>query len=348
MDSLLATGEALLRPAAILVGSLAAGLVIHAVLVRVLRRIAVRTETGLDDSLVRHEGGPTRALVVLLAVNLALPLLTLSPSVQELVGRVVGALLVATLVWVTLRLDVDAADNLRARSVHTQYAILRKIVIAVAAVLALGAVLMQFERVRQLGTGILASAGIIGIIVGFAAQKSLATLFAGIQIALTQPIRIDDVVVVEGEWGRIEEITLTYVVVRIWDQRRLVLPITYFLDRPFQNWTRVSADILGTVYLYADHTIPVDEVRAELERIVADDERWDGRVCGLQVTNVTERTVELRALVSAADSGKAWDLRCAVRERLVALLQERYPECLPRLRAEIGEGAERARAAEGS
>jgi small-conductance mechanosensitive channel len=196
---------------------------------------------------------------------------------------------------------------------------------------------MTFEKVRQLGAGILASAGIAGIIVGLAAQKSLGTLLAGIQIAIAQPIRLDDVVIVEGEWGRIEEITLTFVVVRIWDQRRLVLPITYFLDKPFQNWTRVSAELLGTIFLYVDYTVPVEALRQELQRIVESDERWDRRVVGLVVTNVSERTVELRALISAADSGRAWDLRCHVREKLVEFVRDNYPQALPRLRAELSE-----------
>jgi small-conductance mechanosensitive channel len=160
---------------------------------------------------------------------------------------------------------------------------------------------------------------------------------AGIQIAITQPIRLDDVVIVEGEWGRIEEITLTYVVLRIWDQRRLVLPITYFLDKPFQNWTRVSAELLGTIFLYVDYTVPVEALRQELQRIVESDERWDRRVVGLVVTNVSERTVELRALISAADSGRAWDLRCHVREKLVEFVRDNYPQALPRLRAELSE-----------
>jgi len=196
-------------------------------------------------------------------------------------------------------------------------------------------VLMSFDEFRQLGTGILASAGLVGLVVGFAAQKTLGNLLAGIQLAITQPIRLDDVVIVEGEWGRIEEITLTYVVVRIWDLRRLVLPIGYFLERPFQNWTRVSADILGTVFLYVDYTVPVDAIRAELERIVQGSKDWDGEVCGVQVTDTSAQGIELRALVSAADASKAWDLRCAVREQLVAFLQREYPAALPRLRGEL-------------
>jgi len=195
--------------------------------------------------------------------------------------------------------------------------------------------LMTFEKVRQLGTSILASAGVIGIIVGVAAQRTIATFLAGIQIAVTQPIRIDDVVIVENEWGRIEEITLTYVVVRIWDLRRLVLPITYFIEKPFQNWTRVTADILGTVFIYVDYTVPIQAVREELHRILQNSKLWDKKVWGLQVTNTTEHTVELRALMSAPDASSAWDLRCEVRERLVEFIQKNYPDGLPKVRAEI-------------
>jgi small-conductance mechanosensitive channel len=194
---------------------------------------------------------------------------------------------------------------------------------------------MTFSKVRQLGTSILASAGIVGIIVGIAAQRSIATLLAGFQIAITQPIRLDDVVIVENEWGRIEEITLTYVVVRIWDLRRLVVPITYFLEKPFQNWTRVSADLLGTVFIYVDYTVPVQAVREKLRGILEHSTQWDGQVCVLQVTNTTEHTVELRALMSAVDSSSAWELRCHVREKLVEFIQKNYPESLPKLRTDL-------------
>jgi small-conductance mechanosensitive channel len=236
--------------------------------------------------------------------------------------------------------DIDLKDNLEARRIHTQIQILKKVVIVVVGVLALAAALMTFEKVRQLGTTLLASAGIVGIIVGLAAQKSISTLFAGIQMAITQPIRIDDVVIVENEWGRIEEITLTYVVVRIWDLRRLIVPITYFLEKPFQNWTRISADLLGTVFLYVDYTVPVEAVRAEMKRIVESSPLWDKRVCALQVTNATERTVELRALMSAADSSSAWELRCDVREKLIGFIRQNYPDGLPKVRAELTESAE--------
>jgi small-conductance mechanosensitive channel len=195
--------------------------------------------------------------------------------------------------------------------------------------------LMTFEKVRQLGTTILASAGIIGIVVGIAAQRTIGTFIAGLQIAFTQPIRIDDVVIVENEWGRIEEITLTYVVVKIWDMRRLIVPITYFIEKPFQNWTRVTTDLLGTVYIYVDYTVPVETVRAELQKILKDSKLWDGKVCVLQATNASEHALELRALMSAPDASTAWNLRCHVREKMVEFIQKNYPESLPKLRASL-------------
>jgi len=180
----------------------------------------------------------------------------------------------------------------------------------------------------------LASAGVIGIVVGMAAQRTIGTFIAGLQIAFTQPIRVDDLVVVENESGRIEEITLTYVVVRLWDLRSLIVPITYFIETPFQNWTRVGTDMLGAVFIYVDYTVPVEPVRRELDRIVKGSPLWDGKVCTLELTNATERTVELRAVLSAADSSALWILRCQVREKLIEFIRSSYPEALPKLRTE--------------
>ena len=202
----------------------------------------------------------------------------------------------------TRDLDIDAEDNLAARRRTTQIDILRRLIIVGIVLLTTAAVLLRFEGFRQIGAGLLASAGIAGIVLGFAAQRALGNLVAGIQIAITQPIRIEDVVVIEGEWGRIEEITLTYVVVRIWDLRRLVVPIGYFIEKPFTNWTRTAANLLGTAYVYVDYSVPVEAVREELHRVLQASEWWDGEAWALQVTDLTERTVQLRALMSAANS----------------------------------------------
>lgn len=331
----------------ILAFALLIGLVGYALLFMGLGRIAARTDTSLQTSLVRRWRHPAKLLVPLLTMLLVLPYLEFPGEVRDLLRHLGSLALIAAIAWLLAatilglrelllkQYDMSARDNLRARAVHTQVDVLVKIVLVIIFLVAGASMLMTFEKVRQVGVSLLASAGIAGIIAGFAAQRSLATLFAGIQIAITQPIRLDDVVIVEGEWGRIEEITLTYVVVCIWDQRRLVLPITYFLEKPFQNWTRVSADLLGTVTLHCDYRVPVEAVRAELQRIVETSELWDRRASGLVVLEAKEQTVVLRAMVSAADSGTAWDLRCLVREKLVEFLQREYPECLPRLRAEM-------------
>lgn len=228
--------------------------------------------------------------------------------------------------------DISKKDNLRERKVYTQLKILESILSFVLIIVALAVTLMTFKSIQKIGVSLFASAGVAGIIIGFAAQRMIATVLAGFQIAITQPMRIDDVVIVENEWGWIEEITLTYVVVRIWDKRRLILPTTYFIEKPFQNWTRVSADILGTVFIYCDYKIPFDEIRDELTRILKDDKNWDGKVNVLQVTNATEKTVELRALVSANNSPAAWDLRVNVREKLIEFIQRTYPQYLPKTR----------------
>lgn len=329
------------------------GWVAYRLLFRSLRSLASRTDTDADDVLVRHGEGPARVLFPLLAVNFVLPAVDLPVAAAEVAGNILAVLLIVALAWLTVaglraaeeiflaRFDVGVSDNLRARKVHTQVEMLRKILTVVVAVLAFAAVFLHFDRLRRLGTGILASAGLAGIILGLAAQRTLSNVLAGFQLAFTQPIRIDDVLVVEGEWGRVEEITLTYVVVRIWDKRRLVLPISYFLEKPFQNWTRTTASVLGTVFVHVDYTVPVDQVRRKLGELVESSEHWDGEVWRLHVTDSRERTLELRAMMSAADASAAWELRCEVREKLVSWLQEEHPDALPRLRAEIGSGPRR-------
>ncbi|WP_222982867.1 mechanosensitive ion channel family protein [Flagellimonas meishanensis] len=228
--------------------------------------------------------------------------------------------------------DVGETDNLKARKIYTQFTILERIIIFVVIVLAIGLALMSFQEIREVGISIFASAGVAGIIIGFSAQKFIGTILAGIQIAIAQPIKLDDVVIVESEWGRIEEITLTYVVVRIWDKRRLIVPTPYFIDKPFQNWTKTSADIMGTVFLYVDYMVPFDALRKELTRILENTEHWDGEVNVLQVTDSKPTHVEIRALMSAKDSPTAWELRVHVREKLIEFLQKNYPESIARTR----------------
>jgi small-conductance mechanosensitive channel len=235
---------------------------------------------------------------------------------------------------VFLRFPVDEPDNLQERKVRTQFLYIHYLLAIIIIIVGVSVIFWQFDFLQGIGTGLLASAGISGIIIAFAAQRMLGNFLAGFQIAFAQPFRIDDVVIVENEWGRIEEITMTYVVVRIWDQRRLVVPISYFIDKPFQNWTRTNAEIWGTVFLYVDYTTPIDEIRKELEKIVKTSPLWDGNVVGLQVTDTSERTITLRALMSAKDSSDAWDLRCLVREKLISFLQKNFPDSLPRLRIE--------------
>ncbi|PKA98421.1 small-conductance mechanosensitive channel [Flavobacteriaceae bacterium MAR_2009_75] len=228
--------------------------------------------------------------------------------------------------------DLQSSDNFKARKVTTQFNILERIIIFIVIILAIGIALMSFEGIREIGVSIFASAGVAGIIIGFSAQKLIGTILAGIQIAIAQPIKIDDVVIVEGEWGRIEKIMLTYVVVKIWDKRRLIVPTTYFIEKPFQNWTKSSADILGTVFLYTDYNVPFDALRKELTRILESTDLWDKEVNVLQVTDTKANYVETRALMSAKDSPTAWDLRVHVREKLITFLQQNYPQSLARTR----------------
>lgn len=294
-----------------------------------------------------HYKGPARFLFAGFFFALLQPMLVLDDGIRSTVGRLLGIWFILSFAWLGIRTvstikelvlrryDVSKEDNLAARKIYTQFGVIQKVLVTLILTLAGASVLMSFEPIRQLGVSLLASAGVAGIILGFAAQKSIANIFAGLQIAITQPIRLDDVVIVEGEWGWIEEINLTYVVVKIWDERRLILPISYFIEKPFQNWTRTSAQLLGTVFLYTDYRVPLEPLRAELSRILASTPLWDGRVDLIQITNATERTMEVRILLSSATSPKAWNLRCLVREKLLIFLQENYPDSLPRARVEL-------------
>jgi small-conductance mechanosensitive channel len=230
------------------------------------------------------------------------------------------------------RLNINTSDNLVARKKLTQLTIFENIADTVIVIVTISVVLMTFDGARVIGKSLLTSAGIAGIIIGFAAQKSIGMFLAGIQIAITQPIRLDDVVIVEGEWGRIEEISLTYVVVKIWDERRLMLPVNYFLEKPFQNWTRTSANIIGTVFFYVGYDLPVQSIRDFVPQILKDNPNWDGRVFNVQITNSNELYKEMRILVSSSDASKNWDLRTEVREKVIDFIQANYPDFFAKVR----------------
>jgi small-conductance mechanosensitive channel len=309
-----------------------------------MRMWAERTNSLLGNVTIPILGHTLRMLVPLLGIILLLPLLKLPEEWRWVTQKGFGILLIVAFSVLIIRginaaqaallsrHRLDVPDNVSARKIYTQVSVIRKIVVTAVVIIATGSILMLFDPVRQFGTSILASAGIAGVVIGFAAQKTLGNVLAGIQIALTQPLLIDDIVVVEGEFGQIEEITLTYVTVRTWDLRRMILPITYFVEKPFQNWSRVSTELLGTVILYLDYQVPMGELRKELKRLVENNPKWDKRVCGLQMTDTKQSTVEVRALVSGADAGKLGDLRCEVREGLVEFLRRNHPESLPRSR----------------
>lgn len=318
---------------------------VHGLGARVVRRVA--RPYPITSAVVRYIDKPSLVVLAFLALEfLWLQVADTLPLAGGLRTFAAVGLIVA-LTWLLVRVaaavaeaivqahPLDTPDNLQARRIHTQARVLARTVMVVIVIVGAGAALMTFPNVRQVGASLLASAGVAGLVAGIAARPVLGNLIAGLQIALSQPIRLDDVVVIQGEWGRIEEITGTYVSVRLWDQRRLVVPLQWFIENPFANWTRNSAEIIGTVFLFVDYRLPLAPVRAELARLVAAAPEWDGRVQVLQVTDATERAMQLRALVSARDSSLAWDLRCRVREGLIAFIQAHYPDCLPRTRAEL-------------
>ncbi len=334
-------------PAGILVGSVILALIIHRVVFVFAKSVTRRTGGIVETSLARHAEGPTRWILRLLAIVLALPALPVRSDLVQMLRHVVGLGLIAAIAWVFVlmaevvsdtlyaRYRTEVADNLAARRIRTQTMVLRRIFTVVVIVITAGVMLMTFPEIRQLGTSLLASAGIAGLVAGMAMKSTLSNLVAGLQIAFTAPIRIEDVVIVEGDWGWIEEILTTYVVVRTWDLRRLIVPLSYFIENVFQNWTRQTANLLAYVYIYCDYTAPIEELRQEFRRIVESTPLWDHQVCVLQVSDSSEHTIQIRALTSASDSSKAWDLRCLVREKLIEFLQQRHPECLPRTRAEL-------------
>ncbi|HEU5073394.1 MAG TPA: mechanosensitive ion channel family protein [Polyangiaceae bacterium] len=335
-----------------------AGRLVASLAVRALARAVARTAWRFDDPVIESLSAPLRWTVPLLIVRALVPLFSLSDAVIAWISHALLVALILCLGWIAVRFlqlgekyiavhyRLDADGALEARSVLTKVRVLKNIAHFGIAVVTIAGALLTFESVRSLGAGLLASTGVVGVILGFAGQKSIATLISGIHIAIAEPIRVDDVVVVEGEWGRIEEITLTYVVIRIWDLRRLVVPVNYFLEKPFQNWTRVSTDLLGAAPLHVDYSAPLTELRAEFDRIVEASPLWDRQTKVLQVTDATDSTLVVRPLMSAKNASDAWDLRCEVREKLIQFLQQHHPHALPRRRAEIVASTPEAAAAQ--
>lgn len=323
------------------------GVIVHFLVFKISGHFVRQSENFLAKTILKQLRAPSRLMIPLFFINLSFPLIMFPERMLSVFKQTFAVFLILAIGWLIIRaiyifeevilshFQMTVSDNLRARKITTQVQILKKVAISLVGFLSLVAILMTFERIRYLGTSMLASAGVAGIIIGFAAQRSIATLLAGIQVAITQPIRIDDVLIVENEWGRVEEITLTYVVIKIWDERRLIIPISHFIENPFQNWTRSSAQLLGTVFIHLDYKAPVADIRHHLKELLSSSKDWDGRVCVLQVTNATENTMELRALMSAKDSSAAWNLRCFVREKLIEYCQEHCPHALPRHRAEL-------------
>lgn len=292
---------------------------------------------------------PGFAVAALIGIEIGLAPDMIANELEEPVRQVVAILLIASITWlivqaayastdlILVRLEVQLEAQVRsAQRTHTQVTVMRRVVAAVGIVVGVGAALFTFPAVRALGAGLLASAGIAGVVAGVAARSAIGNLFAGIQLAFSDALRLADVVTVNGEWGRIEEMTLTYVVVRLWDERRLILPVSYFTENPFENWSRHEGPLLGTVFLRVDWGVPVHDLRTELHRYLQDNPLWDRRDWNLSVTDVADSGfVELRAVMSAWDSSSLWDLRCDVREHLVGHVREKYPQFLPRLRAEV-------------
>jgi small-conductance mechanosensitive channel len=321
--------------------------IVRAIVFWLLRRFTRRHGHLIGHSLVQHGEGPSRWIFPFLAVLCVLPGLPLPHLLMVVLEHIAGMGLIAAIAWLIIllvdvtadilagRYRLDVADNLAARRIQTQFQMLHRIVIVLVILVALAIALMTFPAIQKFGTSLLASAGLASLVVGLAMKGTLSNLVAGVQIAFTQPFRIEDAVVIEGEWGWIEDIGTMYVTVRIWDLRRLVLPLSWFLDHPFQNWTRTSADLLGHCYIYTDYTVPVEPLRAELRRICDSTKLWGGKVCVLQVSDLFQTVMQLRALMDARNSSDAWDLRCLVREKLIDFIQKNHPGGLPRYRGEF-------------
>lgn len=318
------------------------GVLASAIIIKAIAVTANRKDWPIIRSIHQNQTNVLYFFIPLLVITLVTNNYTQTHPEYEFTHAISKILLIAVTTWLMTRiviiiekvlidkLDFDTPDNNQARKLFTKIKFVKRIIIITIIIIGVSILLLSFDSVRQYGVGILTSAGIVSVIIGFAAQKSLGNLLAGIQIAFTQPIKIDDVVIVEGEWGRIEEINLTYVVVNIWDLRRMVLPITYFIEKPFQNWTRNDASLIGTAFFQLDYQTPVEKLREKLGEILLNTPLWDGKSWALQVTDTQAQFMVVRALMSARNSSQAFDLRCFVREKLIEFIREEHPESLPR------------------
>jgi small-conductance mechanosensitive channel len=332
-------------------------LILHHVVIGALQRIA--RHLPFSRRIVWYGDRAGSMVVYLLLLQVLLRNNPSTSSGMQLLQHLCALFLITALTWLAVRCvsavadtiielnPADVVDNLRARRIQTQTKVLARTVMVVIILVGSGMALMTLPLLRQIGTSLLASAGVAGLVVGFAAKPVVGNLLAGLQLALTQPIRLEDVVIIENEWGQVEEITGSYVVVRIWDQRRMVVPLQWFIEHPFQNWTRTNSELLGTVIIWVDFRMPTPAVRAELERLVRMAPEWDGRVCLMQVTDADQRAMQLRMLVSAGDAGRCWDLRCKVREGLIDFIQREYPQYLPQLRTRVPGNDELGKAQQG-
>ncbi len=334
-------------PAVALVLVVLLAIALHWLLWRVLEGLGRRKAPKSYLILIKGLRASTRWAAAVIGLLLAYPAVALPAGADRVLGEALTLSTIAVVGWILIdltgvatsivasRWDIGVADNLHARTIVTRASVVQRIAVVLILIISISAMLMTFPQARALGASLLASAGIIGLIAGLAAQPLLTNIIAGLQIALTQPIRIDDVVVVNGDWGVVEDIDVTFVVIRVWDLRRLIVPLSYFLQNPIENWTYKSANLLGYVHVYADYDVPVEEVRTELHRILEATDLWDGKVWNLQVTAMDERAVQMRALFSAGNSNSRWDLMVLVREQLLGFLQAAHPGQLPRVRVEL-------------
>lgn len=324
--------------------AVAVALLLHRFVMAGLERLSARTASEIDDLIVKRITGPLRWILVAVALSFAQRGVALAPWSAALWEQAAGFIVPGLIGWlaiaiiramsdvVDVRNDISVADNLHARRRRTRVAIMTRIAVFGVVFLTICMMLLSIPAIRSVGVTLMASAGLAGLAVGAAAQPALKNLIAGVQLAFTEPIRLDDVVIIGGEWGRIEEIRLTYVVVRIWDDRRLIVPVSKFLEDSFQNWTRSNAQLLGSVFLYVDPAADIERLRAEAERLIAANPRWDKRFWNLRVTDTKPETLEVRILMTAEDASTAFDLRCDMREAMTGFIAREMPEAIVRRR----------------